>query len=194
MLSPAHTSPELHNPPASPTVMSFQDQFFTKHLGQERLSAINVHLSAIVKELGQHAEIDLLQQLKIVLEDNVYRQSLQNFDGDLFSGKYPRIRTSSDKHAISNTDRSVVVETIKQLHTELGCKAKLEAPCVFLQHISIVLDFFEEQHASGKWTKSTLAGKTVHVLQFLEMTSQFNLKQEYHAVFTTCSLIMTRRI
>jgi hypothetical protein len=184
MLTPAHTSPELHNLSASST-MSLQDQFFTKHLGQERLSAINVHLSAIVKELGQHAEIDLLQQLKIVLEDNIYRQSLKNFDGDLFSGKFPQIRTSSDKHAISDTDRSVVVETVKQLHTELGCKAELQAPCTFLQHIKTVLDFFEEQHASGKWTKSTLAGKTVHILQFLEMTSQFNLKQEYHAVFTT---------
>jgi hypothetical protein len=105
--------------------------------------------------------------------------------GDLFSGRYPRIRTSADKYAISDTDRTVIIETIKQLHTELGCKAKLEAPCTFLQHIGTVLDFFEEQHASGKWTKSTLAGKTVHVLQFLEMTSQFNLKQEYHAVFTT---------
>ena len=178
----------MPTPEATETVMEIEQQsFMSAHLGQEVVAGINANMSATVHKMGTLAPPDMLQKLTKVVEDGVYHQHLATFigknihnDGD----SHPKIRTLCDQHAIAGTDRKPVFRVIKQLHTLRGCQAELSAPYPFLQDVGAILQIFEEQFSEGNWTKNTVIQKHTFLCQFLEMISEFKLKDEYYAVLS----------
>ena len=138
--------------------------------------------------MGSFASPTAQQSLMKTIEDSVYRQYLTTFKGKhihIADAMYPNIRTARDQHAIEGTDRKPVFALIKNLHQLRGCTAELEAPYSFLQDIAEILNIFEVQYSEGTWPKASIIQKQVFLCQFLEMTSEFELRDEYYAVLST---------
>ena len=164
-----------------------QQSFLTEHLDQEAVAQVNTFVAAAVQTMGTFASPTAQQNLMKTIEDDVYKKYLSQFigknihnDGD----SYPKIRTARDQHAIEGTDRKPVFTFIKQLHTLRGCQAELSAPYTFLQDVVEILNIFEVQFSEGKWTKASIIQKQTFLCQFMEMTSEFELKVEYYRVLS----------